>query len=223
MARGTKDAAPRRFFNLAVDWGLVDKNPLRKVAMYRLDEQLMHVFTADEERSLIEASAPHFKPIVVVAINTGMRRGELLGLQWEQVDLGSETITVKHSKSGRVRHVPLNKTAREALEQLPGPHEGHVFRYRGLPIQDVKTAFLKALKRAGLPRCRFHDLRHTFATRLVLAGVDLATVKELMGHATISTTMRYAHPSPPHKREAVARLDSSQAIHESLDVVSLPE
>jgi integrase len=95
-----------------------------------------------------------------------------------------------------------------------------VFRYRGLPIGDVKTAFLKAVKRAGIPPCRFHDLRHTFATRLVLAGVDLATVKELMGHASISTTMRYAHPSPPHKREAVARLVSSRPIHEPVDAIS---
>ena len=134
--------------------------------------------------------------------------------------VGDLSVSQQNNLAGRPH---AGFTAQEALEQLPGPHEGHVFRYRGLPIQDVKTAFLKALKRAGLPRCRFHDLRHTFATRLVLAGVDLATVKELMGHATISTTMRYAHPSPPHKREAVARLDSSQAIHESLDVVSLPE
>jgi integrase len=180
-------------------------------------------YADDEERKLIEASAPHFKPVIVVAINTGMRRGELLGLQWEQVDLQSRTITVKQSKSGRVRHVPLNKTAQQALSELPGLHEGQVFRYRGLPINDVKTAFLKAVKRAGIPCCRFHDLRHTFATRLVLAGVDLATVKELMGHASISTTMRYAHPSPPHKRDAVARLDSPQLIRKSVDGVSLPE
>jgi len=138
-----------------------------------------------------------------------------------EVDLGSGTITVKHSKSGRVRHVPLNKTAQEALSSIPGPRVGHVFLYRGLPIKDVKTAFLKAVKRAGIPRCRFHDVRHTFATRLVLAGVDLATVKELMGHASISTTMRYAHPSPPHKREAVARLESHQLIQEVAEVAPL--
>ncbi len=213
-------AVLKRLFNLAVDWGLLDKNPLKKVALYRIEEKLMRVLTDEEERRLIEASAPHFKPLVVVAINTGMRRSELLGLLWEQVDLRTGTITVKHSKSGRVRHVPINKTAHEALEGIPGLHDGHVFRYRGLPVQDVKTAFLKAVKRAGIPRCRFHDLRHTFATRLVLAGVDLATVKELMGHASISTTMRYAHPSPPHKREAVAKLDLPQPIHTTLDVAA---
>jgi len=216
-------AVLKRLFSLAVDWGLVVKNPLRKVALYRIEEQLMRVLTEEEERRLIEASAPHFKPLIVVGINTGMRRGELLALRWEQVDLPGRTITVKHSKSGRVRHVPINKMAQGALSELPGPHAGHVFRYRGLPIKDVKTAFLKAVKRARIPRCRFHDLRHSFATRLVLAGVDLATVKELMGHASISTTMRYAHPNPPHKRDAVARLDSPRSIHDFVDVVSLPE
>jgi integrase len=203
-------AVLKRLFNLAVDWGLLQKNPLRKVAHYRIEEKLMRVLTHEEERKLVEAAAPHFKPVIVVAINTAMRRGELLDLQWEQVDLVTGTITVRHSKNGRVRHVPLNRTAQEALLSIPEPHTGHVFRYRGAPIQDTKTAFLKAVKRAGISPCRFHDLRHTAATRLVLAGVDLATVKELLGHASISTTMRYAHPSPPHKREAVARLELQQ-------------
>jgi integrase len=138
----------------------------------------------------------------------------------EQVDLQNFTITIKHSKNGRVRHVPINKKTQEAFESLPEPHEGHVFRYRELPIQDVKTAFKASVRRSEVPRCRFHDLRHTFATRLVLAGVDLATVKELMGHANITTTMRYAHPNPPHKREAVSQLDSPQFIHKLPDVAN---
>ena len=94
---------------------------------------------------------------------------------------------------------------------LPEPHTGHVFRFGGQPIKDTKTAFRGALRRAGIPRCRFHDLRHTFATRLVCLGVDLVTVKQLMGHAEISTTMKYTHPSPPHKRDAVARLDAPES------------
>jgi integrase len=216
-------AVLKRLFSLAVDWGLLDKNPLKKIALYRIEETLMRVVTEEEERSLIEAAAPHFKPVIVVAINTGMRRGELLSLRWDEVDLHSGTITVKQSKSGRVRHVPLNKTAQEALASVPEPHEGCVFRYRGSKINDVKTAFLKAVKRAGIPPCRFHDLRHSFATRLVLAGVDLATVKELMGHASISTTMRYAHPSPPHKREAVARLDSTRVARIPLEIPCLSD
>ncbi len=141
----------------------------------------------------------------------------------EQVDLQSKTITIKQSKNGKVRHIPINKKAQEALESIPEPHEGYVFVYRGLPIKAVKTAFAGAVRRAGIQHCTLHCCRHTFATRLVIAGVDLATVMQLMGHASISTTMKYAHPSPPHKREAVARLDLTQATQQPLDVVSLLE
>ncbi|UCH85780.1 MAG: tyrosine-type recombinase/integrase, partial [Candidatus Latescibacterota bacterium] len=100
----------------------------------------------------------------------------------------------------------MNKTAQDALVALPEPHTGHVLRYRGQLIKAVKTAFVGAVKRAGIPHCTLHSCRHTFATRLVLAGVDLATVQQLMGHASISTTMKYTHPAPQHKRDAVARL-----------------
>jgi integrase len=191
--------------------------------MYRIEEKVMRVLSQDEEQKLIETAAPHFNPLIIVAINTGMRRGELLALQWEQVDLHSRTITIKQSKNGKVRHIPINQKTQEALESIPEQHEGHVFVYRGLPIKAVKTAFAGAVRRAEIPTCRFHDLRHTFATRLVLAGVDLATVMQLMGHANISTTMKYAHPSPPHKREAVERLDLTLSTQQPFDVVSLPE
>jgi integrase len=136
------------------------------------------------------------------------------------VDLASGTITVKHTKNGKLRHIPLNKTAQETLEELPEPHTGHVFRYRGRPIRAIKTAFLGAVRRAEILPCRFHDLRHTFATRLASAGVDLATVKELLGHASVSTTMKYTHPAPQHKRDAVARLDAPEPTHTPLEVVS---
>ncbi len=212
-------AVLKHMFNLAVDWNLLGSNPAKKVPLYRIEEKVMRVLTHDEEHRLVTAAAPHFRPLIIVAINTGMRRGELLDLQWEQVNFPNRTITIKHSKSGRVRHIPINNTAQQALIGLPEPHAGHVFRFGGLPIKDTKTAFAGALRRAGIPRCRFHDLRHTFATRLVCLGVDLVTVKQLMGHADISTTMKYTHPSPPHKRDAVARLDSPQPAPESLDAL----
>jgi integrase len=216
-------AVLKRLFNLAIDWSLIDRNPVKKVALYRIDEKSMRVLSQDEQRRLIDAAAPHFKPLIIVAINTGMRRGELLNLRWEQVDLRNLLITIEHSKNGRIRHLPINKSAQEALNELPEPHVGHVFRYRGLPIKAVKTAFAGAVRRAGIRPCRFHDLRHTFATRLVLAGVDLATVKELMGHADISTTMKYAHPNPPHKRDAVARLESRRSCQRPVEIVSQVE
>ena len=216
-------AVLKRLFTLAVDWNLVEKNPVKKVAMYRIEEKVMRVLSQDEEQKLIDAAAPHFKSLIIVAINTGMRRGELLALQWEQVDLQSSMITIKQSKNGKVRHIPINKKAQEALQSIPEPHEGHVFIYRGLPIKVVKTAFAGAVRRAGILHCTLHSTRHTFATRLVLAGVDLATVMQLMGHASISTTMKYAHPSPLHKREAVKRLDLTQPTQQPQDVVSISE
>ena len=99
-------AVLKHMFNLAVDWNLLVSNPARKVPLYRIEEKVMRVLTYDEEHRLVAAAAPHFRPLIVVAINTGMRRGELLDLQWEQVDFPNRTITVKHSKSGRVRHIP---------------------------------------------------------------------------------------------------------------------
>ncbi|MCH7549011.1 MAG: site-specific integrase, partial [Candidatus Krumholzibacteriota bacterium] len=122
-------------------------------------------------------------------------------------DFRERVITVEQSKSGRIRHIPMNKLVRDVLRYLSDASPlGHVFKWHGAAIQRVTTSFRTALQNSGIPRCRFHDLRHTFATRLVLSGIDLVTVKELMGHADITTTMRYAHPSPDSKRRAVDSL-----------------
>lgn len=199
----------KHLFNMAISWGLAERNPALTVKLYREPEHAMRVLSLDEERKLHRQAAPHLKPILVLATNTGMRRGELLALEWEQIDLSQQIITVKRSKSGTVRHIPMNELVYETLRAMPGTRQGRVFRYEGNPIESVTRSFNAAVRRAKIPRCRFHDLRHTFATRLVLAGVDLATVQELMGHASIITTRRYAHPAPANKRAAVGRLQFS--------------
>lgn len=200
-------AVLKRVFNLATEWGHKVENPVDSARFFKIDERPMRVLTVDEENKLCKHAAPHLAPMIRVAVNTGMRRGELFALCWEAVDVYHRIITIKQSKSGRVRYIPINDVVQNNLRLLPGSHEhGHVFKYEGEPIHDIKTAFAGAVRRAEIPECRFHDLRHTFATRLVLAGVDLPTVKELLGHASITTTMRYAHPAPAHKRAAVNRL-----------------
>ncbi len=196
----------KHLFQIAIEWGLLKENPARGIKLYKEEERAMRVLTLEEERALYTSAAVHLKPLLIIALNTGLRRGELLSLQWDRVDLHTRTLTAEHTKSGRVRHIPLNDLCWNALHELPGPRRGHVFTFGGKSIQNVRRAFEGAVRRSGIKPCRLHDLRHTFATRLVLAGVDLPTVKELLGHSNISTTMKYAHPGPEHRRAAVNRL-----------------
>jgi integrase len=209
-ATANRDLALFRYmFNMAVKWGFLTTSPVAGVKQYKEDDRPMRVLSAEEEQALLKASPPHLRTLIVAALNTGMRRGELLSLQWNAVDFDQRTITVQYSKSGRMRHIPMNEVLWKTLHDArPADARGAVFTYKSASISDVKTAFLKSVARSGIRVCRFHDLRHTFATRLVLAGVDLATVKELLGHASITTTMRYAHPGPEHRRNAVRRLDN---------------
>jgi len=147
--------------------------------------------------------------IVTVALNTGMRRGEILGLQWERVDVARGVFVLEQTKNGRRREVPMNQAAYNALAALPGRAEfGPVFHGKnGEAWGTIATAFANALRRAKITDFRFHDLRHTFASWLVMDGATLQEVKELLGHRTISMTLRYAHLAPGMLRNAVSRLD----------------
>lgn len=143
--------------------------------------------------------------MVLLAINTGLRRGELLSLTWHDIDLVARMITVRaeRAKNGKQRHVPLNQEALSVLQcwKDQSNDDLHVFQPK-----DVKTAWVKLLARAQVTGFRFHDLRHHFASKLVTKGVDLNTVRELLGHADIKMTLRYAHLAPAHLAAAVAKL-----------------
>jgi integrase len=161
----------------------------------------------------------HLTPLVCLALQTGLRFGEFTGLRWRDVDLDRRTIAVvaEHAKSGKTRRVPLNDEAVRVLEAwrrpscdeaafvFPGPD--------GAQLVDVKTAWAAVMKKAQITGFRFHDLRHTFASRLVMAGVDLNTVRELLGHADLKMTLRYAHLAPEHTAAAVAKLAITTHIH----------
>jgi integrase len=163
------------------------------------------------------AFADYLKPLVLVSLHTGMRRGELFALTWQSIDLEAARITVHGAtaKSGTTRHLPLNS---EALAVLRGWHEqaadkgGLVFVGRdGAAFNNVRRSWEGALAGAKITRFRWHDLRHTFASKLVMAGVDLNTVRELLGHSDYKMTQRYAHLAPEHKAAAVAKLVSTDA------------
>jgi integrase len=155
--------------------------------------------------------ADYLKPMVLLSLNTGLRRGEVFKLTWVNVNFHTRTLTVegKIAKSGKTRHVPLNIEALEVLRKwkTQGTGTDLVFPGKdGAPMDNVQTSWEGLLKDAGITEFRWHDLRHSFASKLVMAGVDLNTVRELLGHADIKMALRYAHLAPEHKAEAVARL-----------------
>ena len=156
--------------------------------------------------------ADNLTPMILLALNTGLRRGELWGLRWGDVDLKHKMLTVHGSgtKSKQTRHIPLNATAITVLKT----HRGEATPIPTLPVfgrHEFKTAFAEVLKAAGIEDFRFHDLRHTFASRLVMAGVPLNTVRELMGHASLDMTLVYAHLAPDNLRSAVEALEAPHA------------
>ncbi|RXJ73295.1 integrase [Veronia nyctiphanis] len=150
----------------------------------------------------------YFEPLVILAMNTGLRRGELLQLAWSDISLTQKYLTVRagnaKSKSGRT--VPLNNEAFETLSEWrkQNPDNSYVFQGKtGVPLTDVKKPWATVLDIALIDSFNFHDLRHHFASKLVMAGVDLNTVRELLGHSDLKMTLRYAHLAPEHKAAAV--------------------
>lgn len=150
----------------------------------------------------------HLKPMVLVSLNTGMRRGELFDLKWSAVNFGTKTITVAGAttKTSDTRHIPMNKEALGVLEAWKKQVKKSPYVFPGQDggrFEDVKSAWLKLLERAQIDGFRWHDMRHDFASRLVMAGVPLNTVRDLLGHADIKMTLRYAHLAPETKAAAV--------------------
>jgi len=155
--------------------------------------------------------ADHLTPMLVLSLNTGLRRGEVFSLTWNCVNLQTKTLTIEGTtaKSGQTRHVPLNDEALSVLkawrEQTQG--EGLVFPGKdGKRLDNVRKSWSGVLNAAKINNFRWHDLRHDFASKLVMAGIPLNTVRDLLGHADLTTTLRYAHLAPDHRAEAVAML-----------------
>lgn len=153
--------------------------------------------------------ADHVRPMVLLSLNTGLRQGELFSLTWDRVEGGFITVNATNSKSRRSRHVPLNREAADTLEGWSQQVEpvGLVFQGRDGRFDNVRKAWGRLLREAEIHDFTWHDMRHHFASRLVMKGVPLNTVRELLGHADLQTTMRYAHLAPQHLREAVEALD----------------
>lgn len=171
-----------------------------------------NIFLADRWLPPVPVHGDHLKPVVLVALNTGVRRGALLALEWRDVDFETGTITLRAAaaKDSDAEICPMNGVVRSALlewQAVTGKGR-YVFPNRdGSPMRDCKTAWEKLLKRAEISDFRWHDMRHDFASRLVMAGVDLNTVRELLGHSDLEMTLRYAHLAPSAKKRAVDLLE----------------
>ena len=158
--------------------------------------------------------------MVLLSINTGMRRGEVFNLKWENVNLERAIITIDgdFSKSGKTRHIPLNTEAFNVLKtwKKERNHPTLVFPSKnGRKFNNIKRSWAGLLKEANIENFRWHDLRHHFASRLVMSGVDLNTVRELLGHSDMTMTLRYAHLAPEHKANAVEKLVMGNQIADS--------
>ena len=221
-------ATLKHMFTKAVEWDMVEENTLKKVRRAKLlpeNNRRLRYLSREEIQNLLRQCTKrleHLRPIVITALNTGMRKGEILSLKWDNVDLKHGFILLDVTKNGERREIPINGTMRNALSDLPTRFTGgYVFADKGgNPYQDIKHSFATACKNAGIRDFRFHDLRHTFASHLVMSGQDITTVKELMGHKTLTMTLRYAHLAPSHKVRAVDALDvaingepTSQSLH----------
>lgn len=201
-------------FNIAIrDWEWVETNPVKKVSKEKVRNQIERWLTLEEEKKLLNASPAWLKDIIIFAINTGFRQSEILNLKWYQIDFQRRTVTITEQKNGDVDTLPLNETVMTLLRdkvEMPLDKSKHVFpntnnerKGNGL----LMKAFHSALRKSGIEKFRFHDLRHTFATRLVQNGVDLYTVQKLGRWKNASMVTRYAHHYPESLRSGVEVMD----------------
>jgi integrase len=212
----------RHAFNLAMrEWEWCRQNPMHKVALEAAHNQVDRWLTTDEENSLLNTSPVWLREIITFALNTGMRQGEILALQWQDIDFYRGTLVVMKSKNHERRTIPLNNIVFELLSEkrVAGYTDGSVFvtgRGNPLKVRYLVRTFTKARDRAGLTDFRFHDLRHTFASRLVQRGIDLYKVQRLLGHKTGVMTQRYAHHCPESLRDGVRVLEKPLAVGTNL-------
>ena len=186
-----------------------DKNPVKEVRFLQERQYVMKVLDREEIKWLISSAADHLKPILIMALNTGMRKGEILNLKWNDVDFISHFIHIKESKSNIMRKIPMNSIVAATLKGIKREND---FVFPSTKTKEPRTnifySFKMACSKASIKDLRFHDLRHTAATLMITGGVDLVTVSQILGHSDIKMTMRYAHPTPENKRRAVDVLAS---------------
>jgi len=197
----------KTMFNMAVEWGRLKENPCQSIKLLRGEEKRLRILNAEEISALISEAAWYLKVVIITAIETGMRKSELLGLRWKHVDFSNGFIRVEHAKNGDARNIPMSLHLKQMLQPLKQGRrqDDFVFVREGKRIICLKEAFKAACERAGIEGFRFHDLRHTAASLLAGGGCDIITLQHILGHKSLSMTQRYAHLIP-------GRLDRTREI-----------
>ena len=210
-------------FNKGKAWELIGDNPAAGIKPLRENGARTRFLNNDEIGLLLHAASDQFRPILLTALHTGMRRGEIISLQWSDVDMKNRKITVQNSKSGKKRTIDITDTLLDALRVLPSRFKkGYVFpspKDPTKPCYDFKRQFRNTIKASQIENFRFHDLRHTFASHLVMSGVDIKSVQELLGHASLIMTMKYFHLAPDHRLRAIKTLDLAYQTDTTTDTV----
>jgi excisionase family DNA binding protein len=201
----------KRMFNIAISWGKAKDNPMKQVRLYpEADNLKERILSPNEETRLLANSPKHLAPILVAALNTGMRRGEILCLTWGQIDFKAKEITIQRTKSGKPRVVDINSHLLDTLLRLKRQDGNAQYVFlnpkTGRPYGKLQNSFETACRKSGIKNLRFHDLRHTFASRLIERGADIIRVKELLGHSTVRVTERYLHSNRDERKRVVELL-----------------
>jgi integrase len=192
----------RKVFSLAVDNDIIEYSPCRKVKTLRVYHNPVRYLAKQEEVKLLNACSPFMQSVVKVALYTGMRKNEILSLQWDDIDFKGRYLIARETKNNKVREIPM---CSQLISVLQGIKRQSVYVFTnpetGTRYQDIYCTFRRAVYRARIRPITFHQLRHTTASRLNELGVDIVTIQEILGHASIKTTMRYTH----NRRESKIR------------------
>jgi integrase len=203
-------AVLKHIFNLAVEWEIIPVSPAARIKAPKLPAGRVRYLQPTELKALLEACPDGLRQIVALAVSTGMRRGEVLGLRYLDVDLSNRRIMLPQTKNGDSRIVYLNNMAAMVLNSLPPTDKtepGDKIFADWTPNQ-VTMAFARIYVRLKIQNFRYHDLRHTAASWMRMSGADIHTVASLLGHKTLSMAQRYQHLSPEFLSEAVGKLDA---------------
>jgi len=200
-------AVIKHCFCQAVVWGLTESNPAKGVKMLK-ETSRSRVLSYTEEEQILTASPIWLKEIILVGINTGMRSGEILSLKWSDIDFNAKTILISHTKNNQPRTVPMNDLLFNLLQQK-SPQSPYEKVFPNIRVDKVSKVFHEVCQIAGIENLRFHDIRHTFCSRLSMTGCNTLMLMDLLGHRTMSITRKYTHNSMDSLRTAVSHLENA--------------